>query len=201
MKSSGSKVSTWRDMIVKHVHWWLCDLRMMCYLKSCSSTWPLEKWGIFISLLTYWSYISFICFLSKWVYPCVFCWTVMIVSLDTGVDYDVASKNHVFHNWCGLGDELKSKIQPFVIYLCFVLLEINLGFIYLHRFILYLFHEWDPNWILFGDLFVMFWWCSSLKYMHLYVLWLWGLFLDDVYMTYLYVWKKKVFAFSLIKLI
>ena len=77
------------------------------------------------------------------------------MSFDTGADYDVAFEEHVTRGWCGLGGRLRGKIWPFIIYVCFVLVGTNLGFIYLHRSMLYLFLEWDP-WVLYGDLFMMF---------------------------------------------
>jgi len=48
----------------------------------------------------------------KGICPCVFCWTVMILLFDTEVDYDAASKEHVTHDWCGLGSGLKDGIRP-----------------------------------------------------------------------------------------
>ena len=132
-----------------------CDLRKMCYLRSCISILLLEKWGISISLWTYWSYISFICcFLLRWAYPWVFL-TMMIVSFDMGADYDIAFEEYVTCGWCWLSVGLRGEIRPFVIYLCFVLVGTNLRFIYFHGSMLYLFPKLDP-WVLFGDLFMMF---------------------------------------------
>ena len=58
---------------------------------------------------------------------------------DTRVDYDVAFDEYVTHGWCEPGGGIKSKIRPLVFYLCFVLVETNLGFRYIHGSMLYLF--------------------------------------------------------------
>ena len=79
------------------------------------------------------------CILSKWVYPCIFCWTVMIVLFDTRIDYAVTSKEHVTQGWGGRGGGLRGKIRPSVIYLCFVLVGTNLRFRYDFGSMLYLF--------------------------------------------------------------
>jgi len=79
----------------------------------------------------------------------------MIVSFDTGADYDVAFKEHVTRGWCGFDGGLRGEIWSFVIYLCFVLVWTNLGFIYLNGSMLYLFYELD-HWVLFEDLLKMF---------------------------------------------
>jgi len=152
----------------------------------------VEKMGISISLLTYWSYISFICcFLLKWVYPCVFCWTMMIVSFDMIANYDVASEEHVTRGWCGLSGRLRGEIRSFVIYLCFVLVGTKLGFIFLHGFMLYLFPKLDP-WILFGNLFMMFdnvvsWGACTFMFYNSRTFYKWSL-----YDTFVFMIKKKV---------
>lgn len=67
--------------------------------------------------LLIWIYIIqvfplYVMFLLKESYSWVFFLTLMIVLLDTGADNDVASKEHVTHDWCGLGSGLKDGIRP-----------------------------------------------------------------------------------------
>ena len=164
-----------------------CGLRMMCYLRSCISTQLLENGGFLYLFLTYWSYISSICcfFLNELILA-FFCWTVMIVSCDTGADYDVTFEEHAIHGWCEFGGGLRGEIRPFVIYLCFVLVGTNLGFIYLHGSMLYLFPELDP-WVLFGDLFmrfddVMHWSIHTFIFYDLRIFYKWSLYDMHVFM-------------------
>ena len=63
----------------------------------------------------------------------------MIVSFDTGADYDIASEEYVTQGWGGRSGRLKSEIRPLIIYLCLLLMGANLEFRYDFLSMLYLF--------------------------------------------------------------
>ena len=48
--------------------------------------------------------------------PCIFCWTMIIMSFDTGEDYDVSIEEHVTKGWGGCDGGFRGKVRSLVIY-------------------------------------------------------------------------------------